>query len=77
MTRMTAQRFTVNLIFRFKCEAYGLRIHAQNNFSKVVSLCQSLARLAGIFQREYLIDQWFGSREAQKIKHPPEVLSRS
>jgi hypothetical protein len=74
---MIAQRFTVNLMFRFECEAYGLRVDAQNNFSKVVLLCQPLLCSAGIFQREYLIDQWLGSREAQKIKHPPEVLSRS
>jgi hypothetical protein len=62
---MIAQRLSVNLIFRFECEAYGLRVHAQNNFSKVVFLCQPLPCSAGIFQREYLIDQWLGSREAQ------------
>jgi hypothetical protein len=46
---MIAQRLSVNLIFRFECEAYGLRVHAQNNFSKVVFLCQPLLCSAGIF----------------------------
>jgi hypothetical protein len=72
---MTAQRFTVNLIFRFKCEAYGIRIHPQNNFSTVVSLCQPLPFGRHLSTR--IPDRsvaWF--ERGSKIKHPPEVLSR-
>ena len=56
---------------------YGLRVHAQNDFSKVFSFCQPLLCVAGIFQSEYLIDQWFGSREFHEIQQPREVLSGS